>query len=297
TPRVGHSSRTSPKTREEQFPDTKEKNGLLFCNACNCVLDHIKKQSIDKHLASARHLAKKKAKNEGKELANDIQPEYPNTVWSEDVLRCKTCKRALDHTWKPSVSRHLTACKRKSENKDDRKHERKRSSSRLQGHGKHLVLDTDEDAEPMETTQQSSNPTTSGDHVQEAVGEHRAAPLSFPTPPSLVNPTPKHSSLQPSPQLPSTSSQSICPLTERPTRSLDLSETEKRREEDYDVKTRSTQRRDEHGNVNSEATSFDQRPAYSHQPTITAQNESIVNAPGFYQCTARDIFNVQYLNK
>uniref|UniRef100_A0A4W5PVP1 NACHT domain-containing protein n=1 Tax=Hucho hucho TaxID=62062 RepID=A0A4W5PVP1_9TELE len=306
TQRVGHSSRASPKAREEQFPDTKEKNGQLFCNTCNCVLDHTKKQSIDKHLTSVRHLAKKKAKDEGKELANDIQPEYPNTFWSEDVLRCKTCKRALDHTWKPSVSRHLTACKRKAEHDDDWKPPNKNTSSHLQGHEKHPVLDTDEDAEPMETTQESSNPhpvldtdedaepmettqessnpTTShhcletvrgsGDHVQEALGENRAAPLSDPTPPSLLNPTlppPKPSFLQPSTQLPSTSSQSICPfpkasrssVTERPTRSLDLSETEKRREVDYDGKAIAEGRRDEHGNVNSEATSFDKRPLHS----------------------------------
>ncbi|KAM9391304.1 uncharacterized protein ACWYII_033913 isoform 3-T11 [Salvelinus alpinus] len=205
TRRVGHRSRASPKAREEQFPDTKEKNGLLFCNACNCLLDHIRKQSIDTHLASARHLAKKKAKDEGKELSNDIQPEYPNTVWSEDVLRCKTCKRALDHTWKPSVTRHLTACKRKAEHEDDWKPERKKTSS------------------------------------------------------------------LPSPQLPSTSSQSICPsprasrssVTERLTRSLDLSETEKRREVDYDGEDIVEGRRDEHGNVNSGATSFDQRPLHS----------------------------------
>ncbi|XP_036804876.1 NACHT, LRR and PYD domains-containing protein 3 isoform X3 [Oncorhynchus mykiss] len=172
TPRVGHRSRASPKAREEQFPDTKEKNGLLFCKACNCLLDHMRKKSIDAHLASARHLAKKKAKDEGKELANDIQPEYLNTVWSEEVLRCQTCKRALDHTWKPSVTRHLTACKRKAEHEDDWKPERKKTSS------------------------------------------------------------------LPSTQLPSTSSQSICPfpkasrssVTERPTQSLDLSETEKRRD-------------------------------------------------------------------
>ena len=54
-----HAGNVSAKERANQFPGTTyEDGGKLFCVACNLVLDHTRKSSIDTHMATSKHLAK-----------------------------------------------------------------------------------------------------------------------------------------------------------------------------------------------------------------------------------------------
>ncbi|XP_045565953.1 uncharacterized protein isoform X2 [Salmo salar] len=166
------------KGRVKEFPDAFEKEGQLFCRACDNKkpLDYRRKSSLTRHFASARH--KQKARQKCEENENECESEPKRKRTSSSM--CET----------------------------------------------HPILDpsTDKDAEPMETKQEPSNPFTSGDHVQEALGEHRAAPL--PDPPSL----------QPSFSLPATQPSSLqtysLPAPSRLSHSLDVSEKKRGEERD-----------------------------------------------------------------
>uniref|UniRef100_A0A4W5PLG2 CARD domain-containing protein n=1 Tax=Hucho hucho TaxID=62062 RepID=A0A4W5PLG2_9TELE len=144
--------------------------------------------------------------------------EFPGTFEKEDQLFCRACdnNKPLDYRRKSSLTRHFASAR----------HKQKASSSMCETRP---ILDpsTDKDAEPMETKQEPSNPFTSGDHVQEALGIHRAAPL--PDPPSL----------QPSFSLPATQPSSLqtysLPAPSPPSHSLDVSDSTEKRGEERDA--------------------------------------------------------------
>ncbi|KAM9492078.1 uncharacterized protein ACWYII_004079 isoform 4-T7 [Salvelinus alpinus] len=165
----------------------------------------------------------------------DRVKEFPDTFEKKGQLFCRVCdnKKPLDYRRKSSLTRHfasarhkLKACQKCEENENECESEPKRKWTSSSMCETHPILDpsTGKDVEPMETEQEPSNPFTSGDHVQEALGEHRAAPLPYPP------------SLQPSFSLPATQPSSLQPYTlpapSRPSHSLDVSEKKRGEERD-----------------------------------------------------------------
>ncbi len=72
---VSHKGNVGAKERCSQFPrDTYEDGGKLFCIACNKVIDHVRKSTVESHLLSAAH-AKRKS-----ELDNEKKTKKQKTV-------------------------------------------------------------------------------------------------------------------------------------------------------------------------------------------------------------------------
>lgn len=134
----GHCSKSATdraKEYEKQGAPFFEKDGLLFCKTCKHIVNHTRKSSLDKHLDSRRHYKKKNHPDfvNVDKSAKDLANEFPdNFCEKKEVLFCKKCDQALDHTWPSTLRGHRPTCrrpKRKAEDEDERETKRIHTST------------------------------------------------------------------------------------------------------------------------------------------------------------------------
>lgn len=70
-------------------------NGLLFCSTCNIVIDHTRKNKIDKHVEAASHIRKSKSSaNIAKQQTLKTAFECKTTAQVEKVKVCQAWIKA-----------------------------------------------------------------------------------------------------------------------------------------------------------------------------------------------------------
>ena len=66
-------TRITAKDREKQYPGIlHQSGGKLFCTTCNIVVEHKRKSSIDKHFATAKHMARLAETPTGRQTTRQI---------------------------------------------------------------------------------------------------------------------------------------------------------------------------------------------------------------------------------
>ena len=70
-----HLANKSAKDRTQQFKNDGyyEDGGKLFCQACNCVVNHVRKSAIIEHQQSAKHIKRKAAFDESNSTSKTVK--------------------------------------------------------------------------------------------------------------------------------------------------------------------------------------------------------------------------------
>ncbi|ROJ30490.1 CGG triplet repeat-binding protein 1, partial [Anabarilius grahami] len=81
--------------RQKQYPGIlHESGGKLFCTACNIVVEHKRKSSIDKHFATAKHNMRCAEKQAGRQTTTQIT--MTQAVASRSIASSERIKICLD---------------------------------------------------------------------------------------------------------------------------------------------------------------------------------------------------------
>ena len=90
------------KDREKQYPGIlRESGGKLFCTACNIVVEHKRKSSIDKHCATAKHNYRTAELQAGRQTTRQIT--MTQALESKSIVSAERIKNQLFKGPFPSV--------------------------------------------------------------------------------------------------------------------------------------------------------------------------------------------------